>query len=189
LEIKFLKKFSKKLKEKDGSSIIYMVVIFLIAMILLSISYEFIRMQIIANNIRDAYERSILTVAADNYNEVYAGFRDKEYIGGEFEGGPAGGGDKNELAEWVAMNDYGNIKEELMELLSLKEDGRFILSDKDKYKLSDMKVEVKNGEYSSNTRYQIKGTLKLTIPFYFNKVFISDIVIPIHVNSAYTAKY
>ncbi len=178
-----------KLKEKEGAGVIDAAVIFLFAMLLLSISYEYLRIQITANNIRDSFERAILTVGSENYNEVFSGFREYDYVGGEFEGGPYSRDNIDEMPEWEALNDYGNISAELAELLSLSDDDTILISEKDNYELSDITVLVNNAEYAASGKYEIKGTITMTVPIYFSNIKITEMVIPLKVMTAYTPKY
>lgn len=181
--------FRDLLKQKDGWSVIEIAVIFFIGMIFLSVSYEYFRVQITANNIKDAYERAILTVAMNNYNEVYAGFREEKPVGGEYEGGPAGGGNVDETPEWVPIHDYGNVTEALQELLSLEEGENSIYSETEEYSLSDMNIQVRNAEDTERNKYEVIGNVKMKIPLYFGNIKVKDIEIPIKVRTAYTAKY
>ncbi|MGB8454364.1 MAG: hypothetical protein WCD89_18795 [Anaerocolumna sp.] len=185
----FMDETRKKLKEKSGVGVIHAAIIFLISMLLLSVLYEFIRIQIVANNIRDSYERAILTVGSENYNEVYSGFREYDYTGGEYQGGPYSRSNIDEMPEWEALNDYGNISEELMELLFLIEKDNTLVSEKDGYELSDIQVLVNNAEYAASGKYEIKGTITMTVPIYLSKVQVTNVEIPLRVMTAYTPKY
>jgi hypothetical protein len=181
-------RIAKKLKEKRGAGEILYVAIFLAAMILFSIIFEYIRVQIYASNVRDSFERAILTVASENYNEVYAGFREIEVFGGEFEGGPAGGGDKEETPEWLPMNDQGNVYDELLELLAL-EANHSDNSLAGEYEITDIEVFIKDAYASGSGKYEAKGSLTLTLPVYFLGVVEQDINFILKVRTGYTAKY
>ena len=185
----FLDKTRKKIKEKGGMGVIHAAIIFLTSMLLLSVVYEFIRIQIVANNIKDSYERAILTVGSENYNEVYSGFREYDYTGGVFQGGPYSRSNIDAIPEWEALNDYGNISEELMELLSLIPKDNTLTNEKDGYELSEIQVLVNNAVYAASGKYEIKGTIVMKMPIYLSKVKVIDIEIPLRVSTAYTPKY
>jgi hypothetical protein len=178
-----------KLKEKKGSGALQAVIIFLVCMIFLSVAYEYLRVQILANNIRDSFERAIRTVASENYNEVYAGFKEKIYEGGTYEGGPGDGGDKNEVPEWIPLNDNANVYAELAELLVMNEGDNSLISEKDNYQLSDLSIQVRNADAASSGKYEIKGSMKATMPLHFGGVKVTDAVITIRVTTAYSMKY
>ena len=177
----------KKLKDNTGAGEINAVVLFLILMIFFSILFEYVRIQIYASNIRDSFERAILTVASENYNEVYAGFREVEVFGGEYNGGPAGGGNKEEIPEWVPMNDTGNVTDELMDLLALDTVGNGNTAT-GKYKITDITVYIKDS-YSGSGRYEAKGSMKLKLPVYFLGVVERNIELDLEVKTGYSAKY
>lgn len=178
-----------KLKERRGSGAIQAVILFLVCMIFLSVVYEFLRVQIIANNIRDAFERAVRTVASENYNEIYTGFRIGSYQGGVFEGGPGDGGGMNEVPVWIPLNDNANVYAELAELLVMDEGDDKLISEKDNYQLSDLIVQVRNADAASSGKYEIKGNIKATMPLYFGGVRVMDAIIPIKIATAYAAKY
>lgn len=189
MEIKHLTKIRRKLKEKEGSSIILLIVVFFVGMVLLSVAYEYIRVQIIAGNIKDSFERAILTVASENYDEVYAGFREEKGTGGEYEGGPEDGGNATELPEWISLNDDGDVEDELSDLLSLDQEENYLYSDKDKYRLSDIIVKAKNADSTPSGKYEIVGSIKITLPIYLCGAIETNIEINRKVTTAYTAKY
>ncbi|BCN29536.1 hypothetical protein [Anaeromicropila herbilytica] len=181
-----------KILDKGGGTTVEIAVLFIIGIMLLSVAYEYLRIQITANNIRSSYERAILTVAIDNYNDVYAGVREMKELGGEYEGGPGDGEEEGTTPEWVPLNDYGNVQEELKELLDLEEEGDKDISyysETDKYRLSNITVLVRNAENTESNKYEIKGTVDASIPIYFGNVHITDAKLPIKVTTAYTAKY
>lgn len=187
--VNFKEGCGKKLKEQEGSGVIEAVVLFLFAMILLSVLFEYIRIQILANGVRDSFERAVLTVASENYNEVYAGFREVEYMGGIYEGGPEGGGYAGEIPEWLPLNDYGNVAEELQELLNLEIEESLYINVKDNYTLDNIQVEIRNNSFESAGRYEIKGMIKMHIPIYFSGIKVMDTTIPVGIKTAYTPKY
>lgn len=180
-----------KINEREGSGVIEAVVLFLFTMLLLSVIFEYIRVQILANGVRDNFERAVLTVASENYDEVYAGFREILYTGGIYEGGPEGGGNTDEVPEWVPINDYGNIEEELQELLLLELDEEVgtYSNTKDNYFLDNLEVEVRNNSMQASGRYEVRGTIQLSVPVYFTGMKVMDITIPINIKTAYTPKY
>ena len=180
-------KLFKKLKENTGAGEIKVAILFLAMMIIFSVIFEYVRVQIYASNVRDSFERAILTVASENYNEVYAGFREIEIYGGEYAGGPAGGDDSDAIPEWIPIYDRGNVADELMELLALDEidSGRELTGE---YDISDILILVKDS-YSGGGRYDVRGEMKLRLPVYFLGVIEQHIELNIVVKTGYTAKY
>lgn len=183
------KKLSHKWQETSGASFIDFVVVFLILMIVVSAVFEYIRIQIVGNNLRDSFERAVLTVSAENHDEVYAGFREVEEIGGLYEGGSAGGGEKEEIPEWIPLRDLGDVEGELEELLYLEQEGAAYKSNKDRYKIMNIQVDVRNHYESDRQKYEVRGTIMIRIPIYFLEMKIVDAEIPIKIRTAYTGKY
>lgn len=181
-----VKKIFWLLKKKEGFGMLSCVIVMLVGMIFLSIFCEYIKVTIITSNLKDAYERAILTVASENYNEVYAGFREIKNLGGEYQGGPESGLD--EAPEWVTLHDYGDVSEELMELLNLIDNDAFLYSNDDEYSISNFKIEVKD-MLQTTRKYEVKGSAKISIPLYFANQKIYDIQMTIRVSTAYTPKY
>lgn len=186
---RWYQKISYKWKETSGASFIDFVVVFLIFMIVVSVVFEYIRVQIVGNNLRDSFERAVLTVAAENHDEVYAGFREVEEVGGLYEGGSAGGGEKEEIPEWIPLNDLGDVEGELEELLYLEQEGVAYKSNKDRYKIMDIQVDVRNRYESDRHKYEVRGTINIQIPVHFLGMKIVDAEIPIKIRTAYTGKY
>ena len=183
------KKLSHKWQETSGASFIDFVVVFLILMIVVSAVFEYIRIQIVGNNLRDSFERAVLTVSAENHDEVYAGFREVEEIGGLYEGGSAGGGEKEEIPEWIPLRDLGDVEGELEELLYLEQEGAAYKSNKDRYKIMNIQVDVRNHYESDRQKYEVRGTIMIQLPVHFLGMKIVDAEIPIKIRTAYTGKY
>lgn len=185
-----IKRMRSFLRDQRGSGELMIVVLFMVGMILFSVVFEYIRVQIYASNIRDSFERAIRTVASENYNEVYAPFRELESSGGEYAGGAAGGGNRNETPEWMPMNDIGDVRDELLELLSLEEKsaGNLLVGDYE-YELSDIVVYVKDAAVSGSGKYEVEGRIQVKLPIYFLGAIERKVSIQLKVKTAYSAKY
>lgn len=179
-----MEKLKGKLKEDEGATFFHMVVLFLVGMCLFNILFEFVRVKLIIENVNSAYVRAIRTVTTENYNEVYSGFREDVYIGGQYSGGPEGGGDE-EYPEWESLHDTGDVEEELAELLKLNEDGGTLKSEQGGYTLTGFDVKVKDGNVSELGRYEVKGKLNLTVSFAIGGFAVGKVEIPIDVQTKY----
>lgn len=82
-----IEKIKAKIKCKQGGGLIYAASILMFGMLLISIGMEYFRIRVTALGIQSAYEKAILTVATENYNETYTGVREEEALGGIYEGG------------------------------------------------------------------------------------------------------
>ncbi|SFR77744.1 hypothetical protein [Anaeromicropila populeti] len=171
----------KKLKEKDGSTVIDVAILFFVGMLLFSAAFEYIRVQIIAYNIKESFENAVRTVAIENYNEIYAGLREGKEIGGQYEGGAEGGGDSTEEPEWVAINDYGNVSDELAELL-----GREDLETGAECYIRDIETKVQDATDSSE--YKVTGNLVVIVPIHLIGI-PAQAKVPIQVEYVYKKMY
>ncbi|MDA3845705.1 MAG: hypothetical protein PF505_04045, partial [Vallitaleaceae bacterium] len=71
----------KVLKNKDGNVAIQAVVVVLVLLLVFSVVSEYLRLQMIAQGVRDAVQSSVISVASENYDVVYHGLREG-YSGG-----------------------------------------------------------------------------------------------------------
>lgn len=181
-------KTKEKLKEKEGGTVFPIVMLFLMGMLLFSIIFEFVRIKIVASGIKDAYENAVRTVAVENYNETYAGFREEVSVGGQYIGGPEGGGEE-EIPEWESLHDLGDVEDELSTLLGLREENGILISEESGYELSEFEVQVKDAQDSVLRKYEIKGNLKLKIPFAIGGIAASQVTIPVTIQTEYSEKY
>lgn len=179
-----MEKLVSKLKEQEGSSPFQMITLFLVGMCLFSIVFEVTRVTILVRQVRSAYENAIRTVVTENYNEVFAGFREEEYIGGQYIGGSEGGGEE-ELPVWEELHDTGDVEEELVELLGLEDEGKMLKKQKAGYSLSGFHIEVKNGQDSELGRYEVNGKVCLNVSFAVGWIAVGHVEIPLRVQTKY----
>ena len=176
-----MEKLKGKLKEDEGATFFHMV--FLVGMCLFNILFEFVRVKLIIENVNSAYVRAIRTVTTENYNEVYSGFREDVYIGGQYSGGPEGGGDE-EYPEWESLHDTGDVEEELAELLVLSASNGTLKSENG-YSLSGFDIEVKDGNASELGRYEVRGKLELSVSFAIGGFAVGKVEFPVKVQTKY----
>jgi hypothetical protein len=135
----------KVLKNKDGNVAIQAVVVILVLLLIFSVVSEYMRLQIIAKGVRDAVQSAVISVATENYDEVYNGLREG------YSGGYALSGDS-----WVSHIDEGAVMNELTMLLGLSF-GRKYAGGVLEYELSDLEVKILNtplAPSSNNDRFE-----------------------------------
>ncbi|HBG5350059.1 TPA: hypothetical protein KQG32_003000 [Clostridioides difficile] len=151
------------LKKEDGNATaIVICIIFVVIMILFCICAEYLRLALITKGVRDAFEKSIIAIATENYDEAYPSLR--EGYGAAYQL------DKDD--KWKENIDKGNIENKLKESLKLTEkDSEFIKYNDSKieYVLSDLKIDIVNrplapSDISKAKKYTIKGSINLRIP-------------------------
>lgn len=183
-----MERVAAKLKECRGGTFFHILIIFIVGMTFLAVIFEFARVKIVVRNVQSAFERSVRTVAAENYNEVFAGLREGIAKGGQFEGGPEGGGTE-EKPEWIALHDIGDIEEELTELLGLEEEESELVNEESGYSLSGIVVSVYDANESELEHYEICGKLVVKVPFSVAGIAGAEVEIPVEVDTGYSEKY
>lgn len=174
----------KILKQDEGSTVIDVAVWVLVILIIFSVVFEFIRVQIISYNLKDTFENAVKTVVSENYNEVYAGFRESIAIGGQYEGGPEGASGDEEEPEWIDLNDYGDVEQEITELLCVES----LETGDGSYSISSIKIKVQNASESESGKYEINGSMKVTVLIRIVGITVKASV-PIRVKSVYNEMY
>ena len=168
------------LKNKDGNVAIQAVVVVLVLLLVFSVVSEYLRLQMIAQGVRDAVQSSVISVATENYDEVYNGLREG------YSGGYALYDDN-----WVSRIDEGAVMSELTLLLGLHF-GQKYAGGQLEYELSDLDVNILNAPFapsSNNDRFESEVYVTLTVPVSFGWEHVPDMEIRLKVNAGYTPKF
>ncbi|SES65335.1 hypothetical protein [[Clostridium] polysaccharolyticum] len=177
-------KMRQILKKNDGSTVIDVAVWVLVMLIIFSVAFEYIRVQIICYNLKDTFENEIQTVLSENYDEVYAGFRESRAVGGQFEGGPEGAAEDNEEPEWIDLNDSGDVEQEIEDLLAMDS-----LEDPNgSFEIRDIKVKVRNGSDTDTGKYEVNGSMKVLVPIKIVGITVKTSV-PVKTKIVYNEMY
>ena len=170
----------KLLKNKDGNMAIQAVVVVLVLLLIFSVISEYLRLQIIAKGVRDAVQSSVISVATQNYDDVYNGLREG------YSGGYALYGDS-----WMTQIDEGAVMSELSVLLGLHFGQKFTGGEVE-YTISDIDVNVINTPFApsgNSDRFEAEVFLTLTVPASFGWDHVPPMVIEMKVNAGYTPKF
>lgn len=100
------------LKNRSGSGFPLIVAVVLAVLLLSCAVYEFLRLSIIASGVRDAVQSAIISVATENYSNVYPSLR-QSYSGGYIR---SSGG-------WAIKVSTGDICTRLVKTLGLVQEG------------------------------------------------------------------
>ena len=115
------------LKDKSGSSTPLILCIVLACLILSTVLFEYARLIIVAQGVRDAVQEAVIDVATENWDEAYTGLREG-YSGGYRLSGTT----------WYSNVTTGNIYARLKDVLGLKyENGKYV-----KYAGEDMDFSI-----------------------------------------------
>jgi len=173
----------KLLKQENGSTVVDVAIWTFAILVIFSFVYEYLRVNVICFNLKDTFENAVKNVLSENYDEVYAGFRESTAIGGQFEGGPEGAADE-ESPEWINLVDYGDVEQEMENLLSVdsREKGT------DLYSIKNIKIIVQNSNESRNHKYEVNGSMKIIVPIKLVGVTV-DANVPVVVKFFYNEMY
>jgi len=171
----------KLLKNKEGSAAIYAVVIILALLMIFAVASEFLRLQIIAKGVRDATQAAIISVATQNYNDVYNGLRE----------GYAGGYELSDSNTWIEKVDKGAVMVELSELLGIV-DGKKMIGSETEYTLSNFSITIINPPIAPSgeaQKFEALVTMTLTVLLSYGWEHLPPMVINLEVKAGYTPKF
>lgn len=173
----------KALKNRRGNGTLLGLVIVLAVIMTATVVYEYLRLTIIAQGVRDAMQSAIISVAVDNMDEVYNGLREG-YSGGYL----------LDVDEWEESIDLGDIYAHMADTLGLSESRddyiKFMAGDAIEYTVSNLDVDFENapfapGNVHNTAQFIAEGICDLEVPLSFGL----DILPPMKTRLRVTAKY
>ena len=171
----------KLLKSQDGNSALFAVVLVLALALLFSVVSEYLRLQIIASGVRDALESSVISVATENYADVYNGLRE----------GYSGGYALSRSDRWEEQFTTGDVMANLSQTLGLV-DGVKYAGDVLEYRLSDLDIQVLNTPFAPGgnaVRFESEAKITLDVPFSFGWEHLPPLRMRLKVRAGYTPKF
>lgn len=168
------------LKNQDGNMAIQAVVVILVLLLIFSVISEYLRLQIIVKGVRDATQSAVISVATQNYDDVYNGLREG------YSGGYALYGDS-----WMSQVDEGAVMSELSVLLGLHFSKKYT-DGKVEFEITDIDVNVINAPFApsgNSDRFESEVYLTLTVPTAFGWEHMPPMVIEMKVEAGYTPKF
>jgi len=181
-----LKNLKSVLKNNKGSSFPMIVAITLAIMIIFAGISEYFRLFIIAKGVRDALQSAIISVAVENYDDVYHGVREG-YSGAYY---PIA----NNFYESL---DYGDIYDRLDNILGLSRSGSYhkkLRSDGSlEFELWNLNIQIKNADFASSdnvsNRFEADATIMISVPVSFGNVLIPPLKIKLKTVAGYIPKF
>lgn len=170
----------KVLKNKEGNVAIEAVVVILVLLLVFTVVSEYLRLQMIAKGVRDAVQSSVISVATQNYDEIYNGLREGYSGGYELNGN-----------SWNSKIDNGAVMMELSGLLGL-ENGEKSSGDELEYSLKELDVIINNAPFAptnNNQKFESEVWVTLTVPLSFGWDHLPPLSIRLKVNAGYTPKF
>lgn len=171
-------------KDKKGNTTPLTIALILGILFTICALSEFFRLSIIANGVRNALQSAVISVATTNYDEAYNGLREG-YSGGYWLSGE----------QWEENLDYGDIYEQLDELLGTENDGGYHVREGKngyEYRLSGLSVDIKNVRLrpeSAAKNLEVTAKIRLEIPVSFGRESFPPVQMQIKVKSAYMPKF
>ncbi|MNW41111.1 hypothetical protein D3C74_182380 [compost metagenome] len=151
-------------QNRSGSGFPLIIAIILAVLITSCAVYEYLRLSIIAAGIRDAVQSAIISVATNNYSNVYPGLR-QSYSGG-FNRSSSG---------WSEQISTGDIYSQLTETLGLiPENNHYVkqAGNQLEYSLSGLTVKILNAPFApsdlnSIRQFTAQAVIHLKVPLSF----------------------
>lgn len=175
------------LKDKSGLSIPLAIAIVLALIMIMTAISEYMRLNLIAQGVRDAVQSAVISTVNDNYNDVYHGAREG-YAGGYQ---PSGGGFAESL-------DYGEIYGRLDALLGLSRSGGYhvktVSGERVEFRLSGLVVDVGNAPLAPSApqnarKFTADAAIRLEIPVSFGGELLPPMVINLKVRAGWIEKF
>lgn len=171
----------KLLKSQDGNAALFAVVMVLALALLFSVISEYLRLQIIASGVRDALQSSVISLATENYADVFSGLRE----------GYSGGYALSQSDRWEEQFTRGDVMANLSQTLGLvggeKYSGAVL-----EYRLSDLDIQVLNTPFapaSNEVKFESEAKITLEVPLSFGWEHLPPLRMRLKVRAGYTPKF
>jgi len=149
-------------------------------------AFEYMRLMLIAQGVRDGVQSAIISVATENYDDVYAALREG-YSGGYVNDG---GGFNEQL-------DIGDVYSRLDSVLGLRREGAYhvkYIEDAMEYRVSDLNIVVINAPFAPSDRdgakkFLAEAAIYLEVPLSFGWSSLPPMKITLICKAGYTPKF
>ena len=156
-----MKKIQEVLKNKSGQGVPMILAVVLCCLILACVTFEYMRLMIVAQGVRDSVQSAIVDVATENWDEAYAGLREG-YSGGYQLAG----------SSWSQNVTSGNVYARLQDVLGIEyEGGQYVKYSGEnlEYRLYDLHLDVENAPLAPSvpdgiTQLNVTGTITVDVP-------------------------
>ena len=180
-------KIKRILKSKKGSSYPLAIAIALSIIIIACGAFEYMRLMIIAQGVRDGVQSAIISVTTGNYDDVYAALRE----------GYSGGYVNSDGSGFSQQIDLGDVYGRLDSFLGLKKEGSYHVkyagSDME-YRVSGLTVVVVNAPFAPSDpdgaqKFLAKATIQLEVPLFFGWSKLPPMKITLHCEAGWTPRF
>lgn len=179
-------RIKKILSDTSGNAVPLTLATVLVMIILSCTVYEYIRLMVIANGVRDAVQSAMIDVATENWDNAYNGLREG-YSGGYTLSG----------TDWVVRLDTGDVYSRLESTLGvIRESGKYVKytgSDVE-YTLSGLSVSMQNAPLAPASIGDISqlsatGTVDVEVPLSFGWGHLSPLKVTMKLKGGFTPKF
>lgn len=180
-----------KFKSKQGSVLIYAVIITLSMLLIVSAVAEYLRLKTITSHIEDTLQSSVISTSVENYENIFSSNREG-YVSGNLYNDHRG--------IWEEIVSKGDIYELMSEVLGLERDAgyyvKFSGGDGDnlgniEYKLSNLKVEIKSPPLRADVenKFIAESTIDFEMPYSFAWKKLPPLKLKLKVNSEHMVMF
>ena len=175
------------LKSKKAMSYPLAIAIALSIVIISCGAYEYMRLMIIAQGVRDGVQSAIISVSTGNYSDVYSSLREG-YSGGYVNDG---GGFNEQI-------NTGDVYGRLDRLLELRREGayhvKYVDGDVMEYRVSSLDINIINAPFAPSDReaaqkFLAEATIFLEVPLSFAWSNLPPMRITLHCKAGWTPKF
>lgn len=168
----------------QGSPMILAVVV--CCLILACVMFEYMRLIIVAQGVRNSVQSAIVDVATENWDEAYSGLREGYSGGYQFSG-----------SAWIQNVTTGNVYGRLQQVLGLVcEDGRYLkYAGPDlEYCFYDLRMELENAPLAPSvpaeiSQLNVTGTITVEVPLSFGFGHLPPMQITMKLNARYVPRF
>lgn len=181
-----MRNLKKILSDKSGSSAPLTLAVVLVVLLLSCTVYEYMRMTVIAEGVRDAVQSAMIDVATENWDDAYNGLREG-YSGGYVLSG----------TDWTVRLDTGDVYARLGDTLGVKSvGGKYVkyTGPDTEYTLSGLSVTMQNAPLApANTggipQLSATGTVDVEVPLSFGWGHLPPLKFTMKLKGGFTPKF
>jgi len=180
-------KLKQVLHSKKANSYPLAICIALAIVIIACGAFEYMRLMLIAQGVRDGVQEAIISVSTGNYSDVYASIREG-YSGGYVNNGSG----------FNEQINRGDVYARLSGLLGLRRVGgqyvKYVDGDVVEYRLYNLNVNVINAPFAPSNRdaaqkFLAEATINLEVPLSFGWSNLPPMRITLKVKAGWTPKF
>lgn len=173
-------------KDKSGQGAPLILAVVLVCLILACVVFEYMRLMVVAQGVRDAVQSAVVDVATENWDEAYPSLRE----------GYSGGYQLTDDS-WYENVTSGNVYGRLQDVLGLEYDnGRYVkYSGPDlEYRLSGLKLQLENAPLAPSatggiTQLNATGTVNVEVPLSFGWGHLPPMQITMKLKSTFMPRF